>query len=194
MAFGIVSSRLSVQLTEDVSENEIEGVLKDLGLQLFGRLAFAPNLLEVNTTVHADALEASVRLRDDPGVRMTEPNFEELNPGRLIASDPRYGELWQWSNTGQAGGTAGPDASAEDAWDRTRGAGIRVAVIDNGFLATHEDLQTGILRNSSLSLRFLRRRQSRPAWAARAHKRSFRKRPANRDWHSLCGGRQTDDE
>ena len=146
--FGIVSSRLSVQLVKDIPENEVESVLEDLGLVLLGQLTFAPNLFEVKTTVHADALEASVQLQDDPRVKIAEPVFEEHIPGRLTPTDPRYGDQWQWSNTGQAGGTAGADVSAEDAWDRTRGAGIRVAVIDNGFLATHEDLRAGIVGDS----------------------------------------------
>ena len=146
--FGVVSSRLSVQLIEDIPENEVESVLEDLGLELVAQLTFAPNLFEVNTTAHADALEASLQLQDDPRVKIAEPVFEEHIPGRLTPTDPRYGDQWQWSNTGQAGGTAGADVSAEDAWDRTLGAGIRVAVIDNGFLASHEDLQPGILGNS----------------------------------------------
>ena len=32
----------------------------------------------------------------------------------------------------------------EEAWDQTRGAGVRVAVIDNGFDADHDDLVPGI--------------------------------------------------
>ena len=107
--FGIVSSRLSVQLTEDIPENEIESVLEDLGLGLVGQLTFAANLFEVNTTVHADALEASVQLQGDPRVKIAEPVFEEHIPGRQTPTDPRYGDQWQWSNTGQAGGTAGAD-------------------------------------------------------------------------------------
>ncbi|MCA4134046.1 S8 family serine peptidase, partial [Arthrobacter sp. M4] len=146
--FGIVSTRLNVQLEEDIPEDQAEGVLADLGLQLVGPLTFARNLYEVETTAHADALEASLALHDDSRVKMAEPTFEEHIPGRFTPTDPRYGDQWQWSNTGQAGGTAGADVSAEEAWDRTRGAGIRVAVIDNGFLATHEDLQAGVVGTS----------------------------------------------
>ena len=148
--FGIVSNRLNIQLKEDIPEDQADGVLQELGLQSVGQLAFAPNLFEVDTRVHADALEASVQLQADPRVRMAEPSFEEHIPGRprLTPTDPRYGEQWQWSNTGQSGGTAGADVSAEDAWDSTLGAGIRVAVIDNGFLATHEDLQAGVIGTS----------------------------------------------
>ncbi len=146
--FGIVTRRLVVQLREDIPEAEAEQVLADLDLHLVSRLRFAPNLFEVDATVYPDALEASVALHDDPRVRIAEPSFQEHIPGRAAPADPRYGEQWQWSNTGQTGGTPGADVSAEVCWDRTRGAGVRVAVIDNGFLVAHEDLQGGVLDTS----------------------------------------------
>lgn len=52
------------------------------------------------------------------------------------------------NNTGGSGGVAGADISAQEAWDFTRGAGTRVAVIDNGSDATHGDLAAGIVAES----------------------------------------------
>ena len=46
----------------------------------------------------------------------------------------------------------GADVSAEAAWDTTRGAGITVAVIDNGFNAAHEDLQAAVTTTSGAFL------------------------------------------
>ena len=143
--FGIATKRLNVQLREDISETDAEQALADRGLQLLTRLRFAPNLFEVDTTAHEDAFAASVELSDDPRFTLAEPSLIEHVPVRLTPTDPRYGEQWQWANTGQSGGTVGADVHAEAAWDRTRGAGIRVAVIDNGFNAAHEDLQAGVV-------------------------------------------------
>ena len=146
--FGIVTRRLNVQLDPSISEEEAEQILAECGLRLLTRLRFAPNLFEVDTSVHADALDASAELTADPRFTLAEPSFIEHVPGRLTPNDPRFGEQWQWANTGQNGGTVGADVSAEEAWDHTRGAGIRVAVIDNGFNTAHEDLQAALAGTS----------------------------------------------
>jgi len=141
---GIVTRRLTVQLDADLSAEAAEAALARRGLLLVRRLGFAPNLFEVDTTEHADSLSASVHLNADPLVTLAEPSLVEHVPQRAAPTDPRYAEQWQWANTGQAGGTAGADVRAQVAWERTRGAGVRVAVIDNGFNAAHEDLRAGI--------------------------------------------------
>ncbi|HEX6344921.1 S8 family serine peptidase [Umezawaea sp.] len=141
---GIVTRRLTVQLSEDLSREAAEQALARRGLTLVRRLGFAPNLFEVDTTEHADSLAASVELNADPLVALAEPSLVEHVPQRTAPGDPRFGEQWQWANTGQGGGAGGADVRALAAWGTTRGAGIRVAVIDNGFNAEHEDLKAGV--------------------------------------------------
>lgn len=141
---GIVTRRLTVQLGDDLSEEDALQALARRGLRLVRRLGFAPNLFEVDATEHEDALAASVELNADPVVRLAEPSLVEHVPPRAAPADPRYAEQWQWANTGLNGGTAGADVQVELAWERTRGAGVRVAVIDNGFNVAHEDLKAGV--------------------------------------------------
>jgi thermitase len=112
------------------------------------RLTFAPNLYEVRTTAAQDALAASVALHDNPDFVFAEPSFVEHIPARFRPDDPDYTRQWQWNNTGEQGGTAGADVHIEEAWDTTRGAGVRVAVIDNGFDTDHEDLASGVAASS----------------------------------------------
>ncbi len=143
-SLALVTNRLSVQLQPTLSEAEAETVLTEKNLTLLNKLNFAPNLYEVLAPGREDALEASVELHEDDRFILAEPAFIEHIPGRFRPTDSQYGNQWQWNNTGQGGGTAGADVSVEEAWDTTRGAGIRVAVIDNGFDADHEDLAAGV--------------------------------------------------
>ena len=57
-----------------------------------------------------------------------------------IPTDTLFANQWHLRNTGQSGGTAGIDLDVVSVWDDYTGAGIRVAVIDDGFDFTHADL------------------------------------------------------
>ncbi|MDQ4000261.1 MAG: S8 family serine peptidase, partial [Actinomycetota bacterium] len=140
----VATNRLNVQLQPALSEEECEAILSEKNLDVLTKLNFAPNLYEVVAQGREDALDASVELHEDERFILAEPSFIEHIPQRLTPSDPRYPEHWQWNNIGQTGGTPDADVSTQEAWDSTRGAGIRVAVIDNGFDADHEDLATGV--------------------------------------------------
>ncbi|WP_203758739.1 S8 family serine peptidase, partial [Cellulomonas chitinilytica] len=145
---GIVTRRLTVQLDAGLSADQARATLEELGVVPLLTLGWAPNLFEVDTVRHDDAIAASAALDADPRVVFAEPSFVEHVDQRLHPTDPRYGEQWQWLNTGQAGGTVGADVHIEAAWDVTRGAGVRLAVIDNGFNAAHEDLQAAVVPES----------------------------------------------
>lgn len=134
------TDRLSVRLRADMTEQQARAALEAIGLDVIGRLKFAPNLYEVRTRSGRDFLQISLDLSGNPDFVYAEPQFIEHIPQRFVPTDPSYGQQWHLNNTGQNGGTAGADISAEEAWDMTRGAGIRLAVIDNGFDAAHADL------------------------------------------------------
>ncbi|MDJ0732211.1 MAG: S8 family serine peptidase [Crocosphaera sp.] len=140
----VATNKLNIQLRSDLSEEECKAILAEKRLDVLTKLKFAPNLYEIVAQGREDALEASVELHEDLCFTFAEPSLTEYIPQRFTPNDPRYLEQWQWHNTGQSGGTTGADVSAEEAWDFTRGAGIRVAVIDNGFDVDHEDLAAGI--------------------------------------------------
>ena len=140
----IDSGLLNVQLDPSLTEGECEAILAREGLELLNKLRFAKNLYETRAVGHEDAMAASVALHGNDDIVFAEPAFVEHIPLRAAPTDPDYGDQWQWENDGSGGGTAGADVSAEAAWDHTLGADVRVAVIDNGFDADHEDLDAGV--------------------------------------------------
>jgi serine protease len=87
------------------------------------------------------------QLRKHPAIEYVEPNYTVY--ASVVPNDLSFGELWGLHNTGQAGGTAGADIQAADAWSATTGsAEIVVGIIDTGIDYTHPDLAANIWRNS----------------------------------------------
>ena len=64
--------------------------------------------------------------------------------GRRRPLDPKYGQQWHLSNDGSGGGKLGADIGAEAAWTNSRGAGVRIAVIDESFDVKHPDLKAAV--------------------------------------------------
>jgi len=71
----------------------------------------------------------------------------------LTGADPLLAQQWHLQNLGQNGGTAGEDLRAIPAWALTRGAGARVAVIDESIDVLHADLRPNVVDGASRSYR-----------------------------------------
>jgi subtilisin-like proprotein convertase family protein len=71
---------------------------------------------------------------------------------RLIPNDPLFSQQWHLRNTGQSGGTAGEDIRVTTAWDRVRGSGVVIGIVDDGLQSSHPDLSGRYL--SALSYDF----------------------------------------
>jgi subtilisin family serine protease len=71
----------------------------------------------------------------------------------LTGADPLLSQQWHLRNTGQTGGTPGEDLRAFDAWTSTRGAGVRVAVVDDAVEVVHADLFPNLVADASFSYR-----------------------------------------
>ena len=71
---------------------------------------------------------------------------EERCTGLTTAqSDPWYGCAWHLNNTNQFPGGAGRDINVEEVWATTMGAGINIAVVDDGLHYAHEDLAPNVI-------------------------------------------------
>jgi proprotein convertase subtilisin/kexin type 2 len=82
-----------------------------------------------------------------------ELSYVLTNASVLTGADPLLDRYWHLRNTGQSGGSVGEDLRAIDAWQLTRGAGVRVAVIDDAVEVLHPDLQPNLVEGASRSYR-----------------------------------------
>ena len=139
---------LVVKVDPDLSEDRARGILEEAGLAITRTLRFAANTFEAQIQEGADLLDVANALQERDDVVYAEPSMEEEIGTRLVPTDPTYGQQWHLNNTGGGGAVAGADISAEEAWDYTRGAGVRIAVIDNGFDVGHADLAAGVVAES----------------------------------------------
>jgi len=67
---------------------------------------------------------------------------------QLVGLDPLLTRQWHLENIGQSGGTPGEDLRAIAAWAETRGAGVRVAVVDDAIETLHHDLSPNVVEGA----------------------------------------------
>lgn len=140
----VTTRRLTVRFPAGTPDGQVHEVLEKYKLRMVRRLRFAEGLYEVAASGR-DGLDAAVMLQEQSAqVDYAEPQFLQVIGGRHRPTDPRYSMQWQWFNNGSSGGAAGADIRAEAAWNRTRGANTRIAVIDNGMDVSHPDLASAI--------------------------------------------------
>lgn len=82
-----------------------------------------------------DILADCIRRSGDPRVRWAEPNFRSEGVRHYTPNDPNFGSQWHL-RTGAVGCVA-----AQTAWDSVKGAGLVIAIVDDGVQTNHPDLQ-----------------------------------------------------
>lgn len=87
------------------------------------------------------SLEAAELIGRIPGVLAVEPQLARQQQRRAtIPNDPLFARQWHLLNSGQGGGQAGIDANVTGVWDRFRGLGVTIAIVDDGLEHSHPDL------------------------------------------------------
>lgn len=138
-----VTPKILLQLSDPFEEAAMWDLADRLGLVVDGPRGLAPDQwrLIVPADAALDPVEAAMLLHEAPFVRWAEVSWINERTERFEPSDPQYSDQWHLDNTGQAGGTAGNDINAPEAWDVEFGSSdVVVAILDSGVDVDHPDL------------------------------------------------------
>jgi hypothetical protein len=127
------TSRVVVRFEGGTKESERADILKRHDLIDSGTGGLPPDTRKA-ILLKGTAVETSVAVMQEPGVAYAEPDFIEHIGRRHTPADPEFANQWHHANI-----------QAEAAWDLTKGDGVTIAVIDNGFDKRHPDLLFGTL-------------------------------------------------
>ena len=118
------------------------GMDDPMGFTLSARLDAGTHYIKVTRSGGESTGGYAIRMVEDEDMNEVMTNCSALT---APFSDPLSGCQWNLKNTGQLGGTSGQDIRVEAVWTGgNMGAGITVAVIDNGLHEAHPDLTDNV--------------------------------------------------
>ncbi len=115
-----------------------------------GGLSHSPGHYVLETPMVGGALALAAALHGSPGVHSVEPLLARQWAKFFVPNDTLFTNQWHLLNTGQNGARLGLDINVTNVWDRFRGAGVTIGIVDDGLQGSHPDLTNNY--NFSLGL------------------------------------------
>lgn len=105
-----------------------------------GGLSFSPGFYVFEVATVGGAVTAAAAMRGQPGVHSAEPLLARQFAKFAVPNDALFTNQWHLLNTGQNGSTPGVDINVTNVWDRFRGTGVTIGIVDDGLQGSHPDL------------------------------------------------------
>lgn len=141
-----VAGQIVVRFRANASKMRRKRALRSIGATAAKRLS-VKDAFVASLPRDMSVEQAQTTLSASSAVKYSEPDFRVSITN--APNDPLFPSLWGMNNTGQAGGTAGADIRATEAWNVHTGDGTTVVgVLDTGIDYNHEDLAANIWSNS----------------------------------------------
>jgi thermitase len=138
-----------VRFASNVTDTQKKNLLKKQGAILVGPVGnWAPGAYRVRvssakaqaTTVANGLLSSGSVTWAHPDLAMQMTRAQVAKPA-FIPNDPLFSSQWHLLNNGSGGGVVNADVKATEAWNVTRGGGVKIAIHDDGVDVDHEDLK-----------------------------------------------------
>jgi len=140
-----VEGQIIVKFKEGISDAVIQERLRLYHATIKGKInGINSTVLEVPKGQEESILK---EISNDPIVKYAEPDY--IQHVEFVPNDTYFKNQWGLSNTGQtifsSKGTMHADVNVSTAWDVTKGAGVKVAIIDTGIDLNHPDVASKVV-------------------------------------------------
>ncbi len=123
---------------------DIDALTHSWGAQSYQSLDFAPGYYLVEASSAESARQIANSAVENNQVLEAEPQYARQQVKRDLPNDPQFNNQWHLRNTGQSSGTVGADINVTPWWNFSGGthlgAGVVIAMVDDGLQLTHPDL------------------------------------------------------
>lgn len=144
----VVTDEITVRFKSGVSDDAIDRLNKETGVEILEKDRFAPNQYILKVKDPKETFAIARKYHESDLTEFAEPNFLS----EIEKTSVPYFEQWYLHNTGQNHGVPGEDIKAKEAWGLTKGSpDITVAIIDDGVDINHPDLKPNIWTNPDSS-------------------------------------------
>ncbi|MEO5684100.1 MAG: S8 family serine peptidase [Chitinophagaceae bacterium] len=165
---------LVVKLKSTTAITVFDKLLQQLQCSIFKKYPFADHIYVVSAgkANGFDALAVANRFFETGLFEYATPDCTLFDGLFADPNDPLYSYQWAHKNTGsglQYNGLPAADMSVQQAWGISTGAGIKIAVLDEGVDTGHADLKANLLQGFDCLSGTANPGDGRPLNGARAH-------------------------
>ena len=139
-----LTDQIMVQFKPEVSDDEIEKIVTELGLSLVKELRGVPRayVFRVGPQAAENPIKIANRLAENDKVLVSEPNVAIASRSHYTPTDTLFPDQWHLFNTGGPLLSTAGHIDAVHAWDLTRvERSVTVAVADDSCDLNHADFQ-----------------------------------------------------
>jgi len=135
----LYTENLFVKFDDDTSRSACRQTLRKRGLEIREELAYARNAFFVaaKEDIGLEVFDLATALLEDPAVELCHPELI-----RRMRNRAAFAPQWHLKRTQVGGQTIDEHANVEAAWPLSEGAGIIIAVIDDGVDLDHEEFRS----------------------------------------------------